>query len=301
MARSKNDFVYSVPSTAAYFILASPKNDLAVVNASATKNASTNIVGQGSDDVSIAGLGTSKAWVTFSFTGTIPELTADTAYYMVLYADCSVSTSNYLHATISVDATSGTVGYKINNSLTWAEIGGNFDIVCTINGYQLYTESVTCSDSYRGSLSAGSNYEYYLADDSGAIYEQGLNYKGDAGSAIICSWVSKNTDFTDQGAQSDIFKTVYSVKLFYLDNDASVQTTIYMSTDDGTTWVSSPIGTRSLGTGSGQVKTETWYFPGGKTGQFFKFKIESAGTTTRPQWLGLELDYIERGEHFNIA
>jgi len=71
---------------------------------SATKNASTNIVGQGSDNVSIASLGTSKAWQTFSFTGTIPELDKYSTYYLVVYADCSISTSNYIRLTVFQDS-----------------------------------------------------------------------------------------------------------------------------------------------------------------------------------------------------
>jgi len=189
--------------------------------------------------------------------------------------------------------------YWINDSLEWTSLETPH-LAGTINGYQMFIDSVKCSDSYLGAVGVLTNYAFYLAGSTGAVYEYSLNYKGDAGLPITCTWVGANRDFADQGASPDTFKTVYSAELIYLDLDASTQVDVYISTNDGTTWTTSPTGTKTLGTGSKEVKSATWHFPGGKTGQFFKPKIVSTSTTARPQLLGLKLDYVERGQYFKI-
>ncbi len=273
---------------------------------SATANGSANIIGQASDTVDVSTLTTSLALTTFTFSGTIPVVSEDDVFYIVLYADNTISATAYLNLGVEI---AGYEQWHVESDLSWSDYGhAHFDMVCTINGEETVslsdtlTEDVTVSEIIRHSTTVQTNYAYYLLGDDGDVYEYSDEFKSDAGVTITKQYITKNTDLTDQGASpSDIFKTVYSAKLFYKDLDSSVGVTLSISTDDGTTWESSPTGTKSLGTGSGQVKTATWNFPGGKSGQFFKFKLDSGSTTTRIQWLGLEIEYEEAGPHFLMA
>lgn len=95
-----------------------------------TKNASTSIVGQASDNVAASGLGASFASQDFTFSGTKPSLIADTTYYLVVYGDYSVSSSNFV--IVGFDASSPTYSngsyWTINGSYVWSG-DSNIDLV----------------------------------------------------------------------------------------------------------------------------------------------------------------------------
>jgi len=103
---------------------------------SATKNTSTNIVGQASDNVAIAGIGTTFATHTFTFSGTKPSLSADTTYYLVVYGDYAVSTTNYVIVGYDVSSPAYTNGryWKINATYVWTSHQNSVDMVFEIYG-----------------------------------------------------------------------------------------------------------------------------------------------------------------------
>ena len=68
---------------------------------SATKGASTNIVGQPSDDIASSSIQTYFDWIEFTFSGTKPSLTADTIYYLVLYCDYTIIEDNNIGWTLN--------------------------------------------------------------------------------------------------------------------------------------------------------------------------------------------------------
>jgi hypothetical protein len=58
-----------------------------------------------------------------------------------------------------------------------------------------------------------------------------------------------------------------------------------------------------LGTGDGKVKFADFYFMDSEyvTGLNFTFKIESLSTTNNFLWLAFELEFMVRGESFNVT
>jgi len=62
-----------------------------------------------------------QIWVTFTFSGVKPDLKADTIYYIVLYGDFDVSSSNYVRVGMDKIAPTYTVGnrWDIDDQLDW--------------------------------------------------------------------------------------------------------------------------------------------------------------------------------------
>jgi len=94
---------------------------------STTKNASTNIMGQASDNVAASGISAFPAYTqyTFTFSGTKPNILPGTTYYLVLYGDFAVSDSAFVM--VAKDKTAPTAPgscWNINGSLAWTEIAG---------------------------------------------------------------------------------------------------------------------------------------------------------------------------------
>jgi hypothetical protein len=99
---------------------------------SATKNASTNIVGAASDDVDVTSIQINYGWIDFNFSGTKPYLTADTDYYIVLYGDYDIDADKYIGWTYqSAGGYGDGSGWAINGSLAWSAYAGDF----TFKGY----------------------------------------------------------------------------------------------------------------------------------------------------------------------
>ena len=149
-------------------------------------------------------------------------------------------------------------------------------------------------------IDLGQIYYDYVMDEGGRVFLLG-DFESDAGSAIKAVWVSKALDFSDADSKlGDVFKTVDRVRLEYRDVSANTPVTIYISTDNGVTWVSE---SRTLGTGDGKVKTADFYFLDNEsiTGLYFMFKIESESASTRFEWNSLKAFVKPRGEWFEVS
>ncbi|MCK4784547.1 MAG: hypothetical protein KAV87_12415 [Desulfobacteraceae bacterium] len=90
---------------------------------SATKDLSDNIVGEASDNVDADSLSTfpTYATVTFTFSGVKPDIKAETVYYIVLYGDSTISTTNYVRVAMDKIDPTYTVGkrWDIDDQLDW--------------------------------------------------------------------------------------------------------------------------------------------------------------------------------------
>ena len=88
---------------------------------SLTKNASTNIVGQASDSINLTSIARTEQWLEFTFSGTKPNLTALTDYYIVLYVTSSIDPGRYIRWTRQMMVVPG-LAWEINGSLAWTLI-----------------------------------------------------------------------------------------------------------------------------------------------------------------------------------
>ena len=162
------------------------------------------------------------------------------------------------------------------------------------------TDTVTKTISFDGysaeAQSIKTNYAYYLADALGVVHLYSGDYNGDAGVAIPCYWQSKQTNFTDQYKELESQqKNVHFVRLYYVDTDDDVPTSIKLSTDGGVTWAGSV--TKDIGDGYGKNKSADFYFEGGAvSGQFFMVRIISATSDAQFQLTALALYFEPGGE-----
>jgi len=160
------------------------------------------------------------------------------------------------------------------------------------------TSTVTLSmDTLDTSSSAiKTDYAYFLGSDDGKVYKYHPDYLGDNSVAIPSIWQSKCTDFADQLPQYlDSYKTLYKVRLEYVDLSADVNVTIYISTDGGVNWTSQM---KTLGTGDGKTKNADFYFI--ETGQFFDFKVEHSSSDKEFKWISLYAFIKKAGDYFEI-
>ena len=110
-------------------------------------------------------------------------------------------------------------------------------------------------------------------------------------------WRSKPMDFSEADPMdANKFKTVYLVQLEYEDTYASVPIVVSLSTDGGTTWVTS---TETVGTGDLTDKIHHFYFSG-VTGKYITLKISSTDDDTGFTWTGLIIYYVSRGEYQEV-
>ncbi len=93
---------------------------------SASKDTSDQQIGTASDDVNVATMSAFPTYdtVTFTFSGTDPPLVKDTTYYIVIYCDATVSTSNYVKVQQDRLAPEYADGsrWDIDDSQLWTEI-----------------------------------------------------------------------------------------------------------------------------------------------------------------------------------
>jgi hypothetical protein len=107
-------------------------------------------------------------------------------------------------------------------------------------------------------------------------------------------------DFTDQHPDlAGITKTLKKFRLIYEDIDADTPITVYISNDGGANWGTA---VATVGTGDGTVKFADFYFMDSEsvTGLNFTFKVESLSVTNGFLWLAFELEFMTRGESFNV-
>jgi len=91
----------------------------ATTGTSLTKNASANIVGQASGEINLDNVSENEEWWTFTFSGTKPDLSASTDYYIVLYITSPIDSTKYIRWTRQTYAAlSG--AYHINGLLAWS-------------------------------------------------------------------------------------------------------------------------------------------------------------------------------------
>ena len=155
-------------------------------------------------------------------------------------------------------------------------------------------DTVYMSDFAVDAIDIITNYAYYVATADGKVYEYSGFYKSDGGTAITAQWESKDTDFAEQDIQdSGKFKTVEFIRLHFMDKSAGARISIKVSTDGGASWATE---TKSIGTGDNKGKTKDFHFI--KTGQIFRFSVQSVSTLDEFQWAGLEVFYTVGGDYF---
>ena len=174
------------------------------------------------------------------------------------------------------------------NTIQGTAYSDTVDATINLSGYSADAQSIK------------TNYAFYLASSTGAVYQYSDDYKSDAGTAIQSYWRSKETNFTDQFKElENRQKNVHFARLYYVDTDEDVNTSIKISTDGGVTWVGAA--TKTIGDGDGKNKSADFYFEGGAiSGQFFTVLISSATTDARLQWTALALYFEPGGEDFSI-
>ena len=107
------------------------------VGTAAVKNASANIVTASSASANVnpaTGLTTSFVSTTFTFS-TAPVCSKDTTYYLVIYGDFTVSTTNYVEIGFDNSDASYIDGmyHEISGSMAWTDVD-TIDMVFEING-----------------------------------------------------------------------------------------------------------------------------------------------------------------------
>jgi hypothetical protein len=110
---------------------------------STTKEASTNIVGQATDNLDVSTLTGSFTDKELSFSGTKPSLSVDTTYYLVVYRSFAVSSTNFVVVGFDNSDPSYSDGkyWEIDGSLDWSNYSA-IDVVFEIYGLRTDEEEV---------------------------------------------------------------------------------------------------------------------------------------------------------------
>lgn len=159
-----------------------------------------------------------------------------------------------------------------------------------------FTDTVTLSDVGALSASADPAFRYYFGSYDGKVYAEDSTYKSDSGTSIDAYWESKETDFAEEGIEAlDKFKTIYKIRLWYVDiSDVAATVTISVKPDGGATWteVTESIG----GVGDDTNKPKDFFII--KTGNSFKFRVQNNSADNKFQWSALEISYTIGGDYF---
>ena len=134
----------------------------------------------------------------------------------------------------------------------------------------------------------------------GALRKINCSVNTDADNPMSCYWRSKLIDPAESlGKEFDgWWFQVDKVRLLYEDIDSDTPVSIFTSIDHGVNWIWK---NRALGTGDGKEKSADYHFlTEDVVGQFFTFKIECISTAKDFRWIGLEVDFIPRGHHFEM-
>ena len=206
--------------------------------------------------------------------------------------DYTACYSNTITETITL--TSAFTDNYITGNLITAEItltdiiSDNWDITETI------TETMTLTDYIVEARSVSTNWGYYLTDSDGKVFAYDDSYLSDDGTAIAGRWISKQTDFSDQDpSMLDVMKTVYEVKLHYVDWTDDIKVSVAISTDSGVTWNES---VKTLGDATERTKTADYFFR--VYGENFMFKVENTSTDAKFQFVQLDVFYRKLGDAF---
>lgn len=166
--------------------------------------------------------------------------------------------------------------------------------------YRLYNipyEEITYTDVVRDNILQAPNYKMFLGTSTGSVHKHEATQYSDHAETMRCVLYTKTLDFTDQYPEyNNLWKTVYKVRLYYVDKDADTDVSVHLSNDGGQTWIWK---TRTIGTGDGKAKTADFDFI--ETGQYFTVKLEHVSADKRIEWIGLEVMFKISGEHFEIS
>ena len=158
------------------------------------------------------------------------------------------------------------------------------------------TNTTAVFDYNESSQTIKTNFAYYLCTLRGGVYEYSTSYKGDAGNIFPCIYESKDTDFGDQNPQlTDRNKTVWAIKLHYEDLEEATFT-VGISTDGGATWTTV---NKTVGSGTERAASTTFHFH--VTGQRFKFRIQHGVADETFKLTGMEIEYEDAGEHWDVG
>lgn len=146
------------------------------------------------------------------------------------------------------------------------------------------------------SVPAETDFRYYLGSYDGKVYLEHPDYFHDDNATIPVHLITKVTDFSEENPSAhDAYKTVYSVRLWYVDKTTSTSVILSVSNDEGTNWTTN---TKTIGTGSGLIKSADFFYP--INGHTFQFKVENNSADKDFQWMGLEISYNICGDYFEI-
>lgn len=159
------------------------------------------------------------------------------------------------------------------------------------------TDTLTLIDSYELALIGAQNWKLYLGSNVGTIHPYETTQYGDAGADIPCYRRTKELDFSDQFPEHiDTWKTISRIWLDYIDLGAC-DTTISVSTDNGTTWTQS---SQTLGTGSLTVKRARFDFIN-VTGRFFMIEISHSSADRQFQWVDEIIEFEPHTDWFSTS
>jgi len=160
------------------------------------------------------------------------------------------------------------------------------------------TATITLSPTCWDNTVVSTDFSMFLGDDDGNLYLHDDTYKSDNGASIISTIETKQTDFTEMYPELlDRWKTLYWVRIWYVDLETDSDITLYISTNGGNTWTL--VGTKTVGASHAVAKSVDYHKI--MTGQYFSFKVQHASTTQKMQILGLECEIEDGGDHYIIG
>jgi len=147
---------------------------------------------------------------------------------------------------------------------------------------------------YRYISATQTELEPFFTDET-KIYFYSADYSSDDGDNMVCSWRTCQTDFSDQDPEAlDRWKTVYEVKVTYLDLTANVSLQALIQTDTGST---TSIGSNTIGSASACVRSTSYY--GIYTGDVFQIYLSNT-SSSKLHISAIDIFYELGGKKFNI-
>ena len=132
---------------------------------------------------------------------------------------------------------------------------------------------------------------------SGQLYQYRRDLKGDNTQVMTCVFRTKRIDFSDQDKEAlGRWKTVYRIRLIYVDNVTATIYNIYYRTDSTSSWT--PIGGESCGNGSKLIKTNDFDII--IAGDQFEFYVTESSSDKTSQIIGLDIFYELGGAYFTV-
>jgi hypothetical protein len=190
---------------------------------------------------------------------------------------------------VPVDSSAGSKEATAN---VWAHVEPR--VTETVAWHDTVSVSVGASVTVSSSQSIRDNYAYFFGTSDGKVHQYGQTYKSDNGSPISAYWISKIFDMSDVSAEyMSRWKTIYRIKVKYVDKSASLPITLSISTDNRA-FVALP--TQTVGIGDNGQK-DAYFFPI-FTGKYFQVKVEFNSASTTFQLDGIEIEFTACGEEF---